>query len=496
MGKTNVEQVVNIAAKVIFWIIAIFILFAQLDYLPIILWDEARLAVSAYEMSKSTNPLVVTYTNIPEFWSVKPPLLIWIQALFIKALGYNEIALRLPSALAGLGTVLLLFRFAKKYFQSPIIPYLVAGILLTTPGYISIHGTRTADYDAMFILWNTLYCLAYFTYLEKKNLNYLFVFFLGLFLAVMTKSIAGFICVPALFLYTLYKKELGNVLKNKYIYLGIVLTISAIVTYYFFREKSSPGYLDLVMKEELFGRISGSIQEDKEPWWFYLELMFRRDYMFWFPLLLVSIGLMPIITDIKTKSALIFALMCGGFYLLIMTLAGTKLEWYEMPIYPFLAIVTGCGIYFILAMISNFEVFPSDRYKYWFSGLVILLISFYAIKLVYKNVFYTPLPPHGENTYQISLFLRDQLKNQTLPPNTKIIHEGYDAGIIYYKYAFQEKGLDLVGMSKDSLKSEDIVLVHEPHVENHIRDNFELEQLQHHKNIKVLKILSQKKIED
>jgi 4-amino-4-deoxy-L-arabinose transferase-like glycosyltransferase len=45
-------------------------------------------------MSIDNNFLVVHFGGQVEMWSVKPPLMIWLQVLFIKFIGVNEIAIR------------------------------------------------------------------------------------------------------------------------------------------------------------------------------------------------------------------------------------------------------------------------------------------------------------------------------------------------------------------------------------------------------------------
>src|SRR5690349_8049272 len=93
-----------------------FPIFSHLDELPLECWDEARLAMNAHDMHKTGNWIVTTFWNSPDMWNTKPPLMIWLQAICIKIFGENELAIRLPSALAALATCMLLFWFfVKKY---------------------------------------------------------------------------------------------------------------------------------------------------------------------------------------------------------------------------------------------------------------------------------------------------------------------------------------------------------------------------------------------
>jgi len=70
-------------------------------------WDEINFAESAREMLVTGNYTRVQI-NFEPFWE-KPPLFIWLQALSMHLFGVNEFAARLPNALCGTITLLVLF---------------------------------------------------------------------------------------------------------------------------------------------------------------------------------------------------------------------------------------------------------------------------------------------------------------------------------------------------------------------------------------------------
>ena len=84
-------------------------IFSHLGEFPMQIWDESRLANNAIEMYETGNPIVVTYNYLPEMWSTKPPLMIWLQVLSLKAFGLNDLAFRLPSAFAAVFTCIFLY---------------------------------------------------------------------------------------------------------------------------------------------------------------------------------------------------------------------------------------------------------------------------------------------------------------------------------------------------------------------------------------------------
>lgn len=78
-------------------------------------WDEINFAESAREMLLTHNYRMVQINFEPFF--EKPPLFIWLQALAMKIYGVNEFAARLPNALCGIVTLLVVFNVGRYLFS-------------------------------------------------------------------------------------------------------------------------------------------------------------------------------------------------------------------------------------------------------------------------------------------------------------------------------------------------------------------------------------------
>ncbi|MDR0581834.1 MAG: glycosyltransferase family 39 protein [Prevotellaceae bacterium] len=75
-------------------------------------WDEINFAESAREMLVTGDYLRVQIDFVP-FWE-KPPLFFWLQVTAMKIFGVNEFAARLPNALCGIITLLVLYHVGKR----------------------------------------------------------------------------------------------------------------------------------------------------------------------------------------------------------------------------------------------------------------------------------------------------------------------------------------------------------------------------------------------
>jgi len=78
-------------------------------------WDELNFAEAAREMLVTGNFLQVQIDFRPFF--EKPPLFFWLQALSMSLFGVGEFAARFVNALAGILTLLAVYRIGKKIFD-------------------------------------------------------------------------------------------------------------------------------------------------------------------------------------------------------------------------------------------------------------------------------------------------------------------------------------------------------------------------------------------
>ncbi|MEN9738358.1 MAG: hypothetical protein RLZZ318_391, partial [Bacteroidota bacterium] len=185
-----------------------FPLFLRLDTRPLREWDEARNAVNAYEMSKTGQFLVKTYDYEPDLWETKPPVLEWLQIIGFKTIGYNELAVRLPSALASFVMLVFIILWLRKHTQDFQVGILAALIVVCSNGFIHEHGSRTGDHDALMIAFTIGFLLNVFQYLEFKQNKALMWASLCLSAAVLTKSVAALMVLPGVLFYVLVQKQL------------------------------------------------------------------------------------------------------------------------------------------------------------------------------------------------------------------------------------------------------------------------------------------------
>jgi hypothetical protein len=177
-------------------------------------WDEINFATSAKEMliTKDFSKITVNYEP---FWE-KPPLFIWLQAISMKIFGVNEFAARLPNALAGIFTLLILFFIGSKYYRGQV----GTGWVLSYLGALFPHFYfNTGLIDPIFNLFIFLGIFQF--YLASQQLFKLKYFIqAGIFtgLAILTKG-------PVALLVTLLVLIIWSIIKRKFFYFGFLNSV-------------------------------------------------------------------------------------------------------------------------------------------------------------------------------------------------------------------------------------------------------------------------------
>lgn len=325
-------------------LLAVFPLYYELGRTPIQLWDESRMAVNAAEMARDGHWLVPHFDGIPDHWNTKPPLLIWLEALSLRAFGLSTLALRLPTLVATMATVVLLFRFAARVLHQPLAGFFGSIVLVTCLGYVRLHVARTADYDALLTCWQALLWTQFFQYLETGARRHLVWAALAVLAGTLTKGPAGLLGLPGLLVYTIVRGKLLWLLRQPGVYVAAAGWLAIVSGYFVGREAIDPGYWRAVQDNDLGGRFLTAIEGHSASWTYYLENITTILFSQWLWAVApaaVLIWLQP--AGIVRRASWLLLLFVIG-WLTVISIAKSKLEWYDAPIYPALALLVGLGL--------------------------------------------------------------------------------------------------------------------------------------------------------
>ncbi len=170
-------------------------------------WDEINFAECAREMIVSKDYLRAQIDFMP-FWE-KPPFFIWMQALAMKVFGVGEFAARLPNALAGVATLMILFYAGRRVANEKLAGWWV---LLYAATWLPHFYFKSGIIDPIF---NLFIFLSFFQVhlLRSSDGKPAHAVFAGLFLgmAVLTKGpVAILVALLALCVYLVVNRGVSG----------------------------------------------------------------------------------------------------------------------------------------------------------------------------------------------------------------------------------------------------------------------------------------------
>ncbi len=164
--------------------------------------DEAVYGSTSFEMARQGD--WVTPRFLGRYALHKPPVIYWVSALSVKALGRNTTALRLPSVIAGAVTISVIFWWFRTSIS--LSAGLLASLLLVS-NHLFFVIDRTGLTDALLTLEivSAMAALGRDPRLETRSATVTFGLATGL--AVMTKAVAGTLPLLVLGIYNVISPD-------------------------------------------------------------------------------------------------------------------------------------------------------------------------------------------------------------------------------------------------------------------------------------------------
>jgi 4-amino-4-deoxy-L-arabinose transferase-like glycosyltransferase len=375
-------------------------LFADLSSFPIKMWDESRLAVNAIEMFLSGPGLVTTYEFQPDLINTKPPLLIWLMVGSMKMFSPSEWALRLPSALAAVGTLAVIMIFAWRLTRSILAVLMTCVLLVASQGFFGLHVAATGDYDSLLTFLTTSYLCILFFVLHRRQPSATRLLIAGTLVAaaVLTKGIAGVIPGLGVVFYLVGVRRWTRPFLSPWYMACAVIVLAVAATFYITREIAQAGYLSAVVENELTGRYVNALEDNSGPVWFYVRLILRQTFSAGSLLLLLPIGL--IAAKDRVRLGILFGCCIVSGLLVVFSFSATKLPWYAAPAYPFLALALALSVWALVERIGlsgNRGLVALGAH----AAILIISIAITAKALIYRyhampgEILYRPQASYG-----------------------------------------------------------------------------------------------------
>jgi 4-amino-4-deoxy-L-arabinose transferase-like glycosyltransferase len=403
---------------------------------PGLTWDEAALGYNAYSLLKTGKDEygAVLPLNLKSFGDYKPALYAYLDIPFVAVFGLNELAVRLPSVLAGVIFIWLMFALMQELFQKKWLSVSTALFAAISP--LSLQFSRGAWESNVAIVLNLG---GVYLFLKAQRNQWWYVGVGSLFaLSLLTyQGSRLFVLLLLIGLIILYRKDLNWRSKGLWVgggilgLLGGILMIALVFfgqgdrlsTTNFFAYTRSDEQINQIVSEDGFTRGTAPYEILHGEWFAYVRGLVERYVVYYSPNILfvtgdysprhkvADMGVYPyytlilfvlgmyFLTTLKNKGVGLVVL-----YLLISPLPGVlsrdliNLVRALNLLVPF-TILEGAGMYFLVV-----SLYRSLVGKLVFVGFVGVMIGIYGM---YLDSYFVHTPAqysHGRQVGSQSVF--------------------------------------------------------------------------------------------
>ncbi|MBE9051104.1 glycosyltransferase family 39 protein [Nostocales cyanobacterium LEGE 11386] len=301
-------------------------------------WDEGTVAQVAREIWRapvgSMRWLYPTLAGEP--YHNKPPLLHLLIAWTYSLGGVNEWTTRLPGAILTALGVPLLYLVGQLLFNKNL-PALFAALVYLTMLPVVRHG-RLAMLDGASI---SFFLLLLFCLLKARHhQRYAMGVGICLGLITLTKGMLVLLLGAIACLFLVVDRRLA-LLKNPYFWVGMFCGNILPLAWYIAQWQHYGGnFLQINFQAQTFDRLVQPVEGNSGPPWYYLIELIK----YGFPWLLFLPGGLYLAGKKRHTTWSRLVLIGTTIYFVSISLMRTKLPWYIMPIYPFLALAVGAKL--------------------------------------------------------------------------------------------------------------------------------------------------------
>jgi 4-amino-4-deoxy-L-arabinose transferase-like glycosyltransferase len=323
--------------------------------------DEGDFAQIARELPE--NPVVPHLNGKP--YGEKPPLFYYITYLSKIIFGStrDEVSLRFPSGLFALLGVIFFFVTILKFFDRHKA-LLAACILLSTPLYY--WQARYLQVDMVFSVFVSSCLLFFFWFYNTRKEHMIYLSFLFLALAFLTKGpLAIVLVLPVVFLFLFFEKNFKAIKTREYL-VGILICLAVTLPWYIavYVKEGAPYLYENVIRQNLIRFFDA--WSHRRPFYYYFTTL-PLDFFPWS--LFLPLGLYFMFKRIKSDGGIRYFFIWFAWMFFFLSLSSGKISKYMLPVLPAITLITSLA-------------FVEEKSKYNKIMLVFLAFFFLVISFL------------------------------------------------------------------------------------------------------------------
>ena len=298
--------------------------------------DESRNAEKAREILLLNDWVTPHHNFLPTL--DKPIASYWPVALSFKLFGFSEWAARLPSALAALGCLLLVYQFARRHWEARTALWSCL-VLATSVEFFFFARLVILDMSLTFFI--TLALFSFYSAVRAEEARSRFFHSVAMYAALGAGTLikgAVAVAVPGMviFFYLLMTRQ-WSLLPRLGLARGALIYCAIVIPPYLWMEARNPGYLRYFLWEEHFVRYV-TPEFNRSQGWYYFILVLAAGFFPWSALLPLAAGDM---WRKKFADSNRFLAIWSLLPLIFFSFSKSQLPQYILPIFPALALGIG-----------------------------------------------------------------------------------------------------------------------------------------------------------
>lgn len=325
-------------------VLSVMLLFTNLHLGDLSGYDDAAYAHEAKIILQTGDWWTMRLNGYPDF--DKPPLFIWLEATSLWCFGKTDFAAKLPSALLGFATILLIYALTRELVSDRWTPVLAMMVLMSTQHFLkmSTHAMTCVPFTFLFTL------AIYFYIKASKRPSYWIWCGAAVGLATLIRSPLSLLIVIIIATHLVLSRRWRMILTRQAIY-GFALALALPMPWYV-REYSLFGGEFITQHFANIANHTVSFQP-KSPWhraaWYfeYVYLLLKL-YWPWFPLL--CLGMYTACRKAVSERDQISGLLVTWVLCVVVafSLAESKVLRYILPAFPAFSILSALALRGIL----------------------------------------------------------------------------------------------------------------------------------------------------
>ncbi|MBP9669164.1 MAG: glycosyltransferase family 39 protein [Candidatus Pacebacteria bacterium] len=327
-------------------------------------YDEATYARVTVETQQSSDLMTLRLLDRP--WFEKPPLYFWLSMFFAEIFPTPEFAYRFSSALAGIGSIILVMLIAYHLTRRYPVACVSGLVLLFSPPFYEAARQMRLDVPVTLTILIAFY--AFLKGLERPR--WMLGIGLSLAVGVMFKSIIAGLAAPIILIWALVHRNFSW-LKMPQLWIGAFLGAAIVAPWHVYETmQHGATFWASYLGEHVVNRFDSNILKGASTGSNMTYVSYLLQFALPWTVVFVA-GLVPLAAQRdKEESRPLIGLAAAALFILgIFLIAGTKISYYLTPMYPFIA------MFIAIAGFAFYERIRGEAYVVGFHFIALIVVG-------------------------------------------------------------------------------------------------------------------------